>query len=73
MGIITVDVNVLINDKWKRMFHNVKLEVDEASNHKMNEAFETQHPRLLKRIPTHTDKRGFTFRCAFFCRPHWET
>jgi hypothetical protein len=73
MGKIIVDIEVLIGEKFVTMFRNVKLEVEECSNKKMNQAFEDQHPRLLSRIPTHTDKwSGVKYRCAFECKVHWE-
>ncbi len=67
MGTIWVNVIVLVNEEFVTMFKNVKIVVESTSNKHMNEAFETQHPRLLKKIPTYTDKRGFGSRAGFEC------
>ncbi len=67
MSRLIVDVDVLIEGKFHRMFTNVPLEVEERSNRKMIEAFKTQHPRLLSQIPM----LDSCHRCAFECVPHF--
>lgn len=54
-------------DKFVPMFRNVVLEFDdntEICNRTLEKAFEEQHPRLHRRIPTWEDNRGFKFREA---------
>jgi hypothetical protein len=67
MGAVWINVDVLIDNEFITMFRNVKIEVEEMSNKKMERAFETEHPRLLRRIPTLKNSRDFTFRCPFRC------
>jgi hypothetical protein len=76
MGKIVVDVDVLVGEKFVRMFRNVKLEVEETSNRKMNLAFEEQHPKLFAKIPRRfeivngigTVVEGIS---PFECKPHY--
>jgi len=68
MGIIWVDVIVVVDERFVTMFRNVKLEVEEECNREMNQAFEEQHPKLLAKIPSWKNSRGFTFKCAFECK-----
>ncbi len=51
---IIVDIYSLCHrtDKMILRCRNVPLEVYESSNRRMLEAFENQHPALLRRIPT---------------------
>lgn len=65
---IRVDVDVLRDNSWVRMFQNVELEVDEACNREMNRAFETQHPEMWARVPMTNDG---TARCAVECKRRW--
>jgi len=53
-------------DEFVMMFRDVVLTFDgiEICNRTLEKAFQEQHPRLHKRIPTWTDKRGFSFREA---------
>lgn len=54
-------------DKFVLIFRNVVLEFDgntEICNRTLEKAFEEQHPRLHRRIPTWENSRGFKFREA---------
>lgn len=68
---MTVRVNIeRLNhktDELVMMFRDVALTFDDSTeicNRTLEKVFKEQHPRLHKRIPTWTDKRGFTFREA---------
>lgn len=74
MGTVIVDVDVLIDEKFKRMFRGIKLTVDEITKTaKLEKAFERQYPELEAKIPRWTDRQGFTFRCAIDVRCRHKT
>jgi len=70
----TIRVNVVVcyRNRLTRMFKNVELDIthiNELNNRNMSRAFEEQYPKLVAKIPTWTDNRGFTFRANFECEP----
>jgi hypothetical protein len=75
MGKLIVDAEYIDykTGKWIIFARNIKIEVIEACNTKMIQAFEEQHPRLLKRVPVVTDSRGFSYRNYFQCKPHYDS
>jgi hypothetical protein len=75
LGRIIVDVEFLDykTEKWIVFARNITIEVEEVCNKAMNKAFEEQHPRLMKRVPTFTNSRGFKFRNYFECQPHHDS
>lgn len=67
---VLVNVFVCYDEKLTVMFRRIQLDMEgkELSNKQLNKAFEEQHPDLLAKIPTWTDRRGFTFRAGFECQ-----